>query len=139
MASVNLDIADNLSITCKQGDTFELTLTLKDSSGNALPLATDDYKFLMQVKQRGSRNSGLNTASSILRVPLGVGGGGESDSDDPFITDGIAIGSTELGAKGPVNFVFSGKDDNGNITISVPASEMRRAIFKRLSLRVVFV
>jgi len=126
MASVNLDIADNLNITCKQGDTFELTLTLKDSSGNALPLVTDDYKFLMQVKQRGSRRNDLTAGRLALRVPVNGGGGGEADSDDAVISDGIIIGSTEQGVKGPVNFVFSGKDDNGNVTISVPASEMRR-------------
>ena len=59
MASVNLDTADNLSITCRQGDTFELTITLKDSSGTALPLVTDDYKFLMQVRKRGGSNNAL--------------------------------------------------------------------------------
>ena len=30
---VNLDVSEVLDITCRQGDTFELTLTLKDSSG----------------------------------------------------------------------------------------------------------
>jgi hypothetical protein len=34
MASkVNLDISERLDITCRRGDTFELTLTLKDSTG----------------------------------------------------------------------------------------------------------
>ena len=81
MSSVNLDTADNLSITCKQGDTFELTLTLKDSSGTALPLVTDDYKFLMQVRKRGSNYDGVVVPRDIataLRVPVN-GGGGEAD------------------------------------------------------------
>ena len=51
MASkINLDITDKLDITCRQGDTFELTLTLKDSSGVGLPLLTNDYSFLMPVR-----------------------------------------------------------------------------------------
>jgi len=134
MASVNLDTADQLNITCRQGDTFELTLTLKDSSGTGLPLVTDDYKFLMQVRTRGgiSRNQILrNRLPSIdFRVPTG-GEGGNSD-DDNSITDGIAnaegivIGSTEQGVKGPVNFTFSNKDNSGNVTVSLSASDMRK-------------
>ena len=31
--SVNLDVSEVLDITCRQGDTFELTVTLKDSAG----------------------------------------------------------------------------------------------------------
>jgi len=128
MASVNLDTADNLSITCKQGDTFELTLTLKDSSGTALPLVTDDYKFLMQVRKRGSNYDGVVVPRDIataLRVPVN-GGGGEADSDDIIITDGLVIGSSESGDQGPVNFTFNNKDNNGNVTISLSASDMRK-------------
>lgn len=125
MASVNLDTADQLNITCRQGDTFEITLTLKDSSGTGLPLVTDDYKFLMQVKTRSG-----NTRNSVLRSRLSarvpVNGGGELDSDDAVITDGIVIGSSEQGVKGPVNFTFSGKDDSGNVTISLSAADMRK-------------
>jgi hypothetical protein len=133
MASVNLDTADQLNITCRQGDTFELTVTLKDSAGTALPLVTDEYKFLMQVKQRGSsrrKNSPVRNPLISQRVPLSVGGG-ESD-DDTSITDGVAntdgivIGSAEQGVKGPVNFTFSDKDNNGNVTISLSAADMRK-------------
>ena len=50
MASkVNLDVSEKLDITCRQGDSFSLTLTLKDSSGTAHTLSTDNYSFLMQV------------------------------------------------------------------------------------------
>lgn len=135
MASVNLDTADQLNITCRQGDTFELTLTLKDSSGTGLPLVTDDYKFLMQVRTRsgsGKRGDLRNRLTSSLsrRVPV-TDGGGEDDSDDAVITDGVAntnivIGSTEQGVKGPVNFTFSGKDNSGNVTVNLSASDMRK-------------
>ena len=33
--SVNFDVTEVLNITCKKGDTFSMTLTLKDSSGTA--------------------------------------------------------------------------------------------------------
>ncbi len=52
MASkVNLDVTERLDITCKKGDTFSLTLTLKDASGTAKTLVTSGFDFLMQVKQ----------------------------------------------------------------------------------------
>ena len=50
MASkVNLDTSERLDITCRQGDTFSLTVTLKDSAGVAITLSTLAYSFLMQV------------------------------------------------------------------------------------------
>jgi len=48
MASVNLDIAQRLDITCRKGDTFTLTLNFKDSSGTAINLTT--YTFKLDVK-----------------------------------------------------------------------------------------
>ena len=37
----NLDIAQRLDITCRKGDTFELIITITDSSGEAINL--DEY------------------------------------------------------------------------------------------------
>jgi len=54
-SSVNLDVAEQLDITCRRGDTFSLTLTLKDSSGTALQLSTLGYKFSMDVKTSAQR------------------------------------------------------------------------------------
>lgn len=117
MSKVNLDIAERLDITCRGGDTFELTLTLKDSAGAALPLVTDDYTFLMQVKKN------IKTVGpTVLRVP----GGGEADAVDAVISDGIVVGSSESGVKGLVNFSFINKDDSGNVTVFLSAQDMRK-------------
>jgi len=128
MASVNLDITDRLDITCRQGDTFELTLTLKDADGEALPLSTDQYKFLMQV--RGSRSARRPTA--LFRRTDG-GGGGEADSDDALIVDGgiantngIIIGTVGQGKQAKVNFTFKDLDDSGNVTLFLSAADMRK-------------
>lgn len=128
MSKINLDVADRLDITCRRGDTFTLTLTLKDSSGIALPLLTDQYTFLMEVRKSAVSNA---SRRSVQRIAVPTGGGGEADSDDAVISDGVAntnivIGSTEGGVKGPVNFTFTDKDDSGNVTISVNALEMRK-------------
>lgn len=108
MASVNLDTTTRLDITCRQGDTFELTLTLKDASGSGLDLSTDKYQFLMQV-----RSSKTRPTINQLRVP---------NESDPS----IVIGSIELGKKAEVNFSFKNIDDDGNVTIFLSADDMRK-------------
>ena len=63
MASkVNLDTSERLDITCRQGDTFSLTVTLKDSAGVAITLSTLENSFLMQVW-------GANSKEPILGSP----------------------------------------------------------------------
>jgi hypothetical protein len=129
MSKVNLDVADRLDITCRRGDTFELTLTLKDSSGTALPLLTDEYTFLMEVRKSVVSNA---SRRSVQRIGVPTGGEGGNSDDDNSITDGaantenIVIGSVEGGVKGPVNFTFNDKDDSGNVTVFVSALEMRK-------------
>lgn len=100
MASkVNLDLSEKLDITCRKGDTFSLTLTLKDSTGTALQLSTLGYEFLMQVRSR-SKEKGERS---------------------------LVIGSTSRGrtAEEGVNFSFA-TDDSGNVTITASADIMRK-------------
>jgi len=59
---VNLDTSERLDITCRQGDTFSLTVTLKDSAGTAIALSTLKYSFLMQVW-------GSNSAEPVIGSP----------------------------------------------------------------------
>ena len=65
---VNLDVSERLDITCRRGDSFSITLTLKDSSGTALPLATDNYSFVMQVRTgiNASKAKGIPKPNPIL-------------------------------------------------------------------------
>lgn len=108
MSRVNLDVSERLDITCRRGDTFSLTLTLKDSSGTGLDLLTDKYRFLMQVRN-----------SSTRRTPSTVSRGRSSET-------GLLIGSKEFGSKADVNFEFNNIDDNGNVTVFVSAADMRK-------------
>ena len=93
---VNLDVSEKLDITCRRGDTFSLTVTLKDSSGTALTLSTSEYKFLMQVHASGRRAT----------TPV--------------------IGSTNLGVKVSNVFEEFTIDDSGNVTITATAATMRK-------------
>ena len=70
-SSVNLDVAERLDITCRRGDTFSLTLTLTDSSGDVITLATSGYEFLMDVKTPVERTrSGVSKRQVIASSTL---------------------------------------------------------------------
>jgi hypothetical protein len=100
MASkVNLDVSDKLDITCRKGDTFNLKLLLKDSTGTVLTLTTSGYEFLMQVRGRQKVQ-------------------GERK---------LVIGSVNRGkaAEEGINFSFI-TDDSGNLTITASDSIMRQ-------------
>ena len=56
-AKISLDEAEKLDITCRQGDSFTMTVTLKDSTGTAIDIS-NGYTFLMQVRKR-NRNRDL--------------------------------------------------------------------------------
>ena len=54
MATANLDIAEKLDIICKRGDSFNMTITMTDSEGEAINLR--DYNFSMEVKSKRVSN-----------------------------------------------------------------------------------
>ena len=108
-SKVNLDESSRLDITCKRGDTFSLTITLKDSSGTALQLDTDNYRFIVQVRQVVSPVGG--------RAVRGKGG--------------LVLGTQDIGDKAvdragsENNFEPVAVDDSGNATIQASAKVMR--------------
>jgi hypothetical protein len=97
---VNLDTSETVNITCRRGDTFSLTLTLKDSSGTAIQLSTLGYEFLMEV--RDELTSVSTSEKSIIIGSPGVG----------------RVSDTGL------SFTFT-TDDSGNVTITASAESMR--------------
>lgn len=107
-SKVNLDESSKMDITCKRGDTFSLTITLKDSAGTALPLATDNYRFIVQVRQ---------PLDPRVRSSNGKGG--------------LVLGTQDIGDKAvdrtgsESNFEPVSVDDSGNATIQASAKVMR--------------
>ena len=118
MASkVNLDISEKLDITCRKGDTFSLTLTLKDSAGSALALATLGYEFLMQVWP--VKSSPRARGKSIDPSPI--------------------IGSSNLGKKVDNSFESFVVDDLGNVTITATASTMQNVPSGRFTYDIQYI
>jgi|TARA_R110000803_G_scaffold46425_9_gene97496 hypothetical protein len=104
MAKVNLDVSEKLDITCRKGDTFSLSLTLKDSNGTALTLSTSGYEFLMQV--RSSRK--VMSKGKMLERELVIG----------------TVSKGRTSSQG-INFTFT-TDDLGVATITVDDDTMRK-------------
>lgn len=94
---VSTDIASKVDVTCRKGDTFEITLTFTDSSGTAIPLVTNGYQFLAQVRRRRSQ-SGIN---------------------------GLILGTSNLGVQPDNLFEEFSIDDNGSAVWSATAATMR--------------
>ncbi len=109
MAKVDLDQSSRLDITCRRGDTFNMSLTLKDSDGVVLPLVSEFYKFTMQVRGRKAADGNR---------PIVIG------TDE---TTGVGHGTSV--ANDTADFVFNtsltANAETGIVVITVPATEMR--------------
>ena len=75
--TANFDTTEELNIVCREGDTFSMTVNLKDSSGTGLTLVTDEYVFYMQVKsitRVGDKRAGRQIENVVLQTPSIVKG-----------------------------------------------------------------
>ena len=103
---VNFDQSQKLDITCRRGDSFSMTVTLKDSSGTALPLVTDEYSFVMQVRSSMRSAQAKGTSRLILST--------------------VGIGPTAKRRDGSeMSFEEFTLDNSGNLTIRATAETMR--------------
>lgn len=74
---VNLDVAQTLNITCRRGDTFQLNMVLKDSTGTPIDLnptaanpEANDYAFSMQVRESAEQDGAVGLfASTVEGLP----------------------------------------------------------------------
>jgi len=112
----NLDISEKLDITCRRGDSFELTLNIKDSASVALPLATEGYTFFFQVKSVSKVRTSNPSISPSRRTLIA----GSTLAESP--TGGENV---EKEAESSI-FTFEGKDDLGNVTLKATAEATSR-------------
>ncbi len=75
MASVNLDLASRLDITCRKNDTFKLELTVTDEDGAVIDLSSN-YAFEIDVRKRANSSTTVLSFtegdSNFTKTSLGV-------------------------------------------------------------------
>jgi hypothetical protein len=112
MAKVNFDISKRLDITTRKGDSFNLQLTLKDSSGNALNLYGSDgeSKFYMQVRDNMTSTEGNGVVLYTDNT--------ENSADENLISQKLTVTLTDVSGTADA-------DATGIVTISTSAEEMK--------------
>ena len=112
----NLDVSEKLDITIRRGDSFELSINIKDNEGNNLPLLTDDYEFAIQIKTPAAssrRGAQAKKASSLPQRSLVA-----ASSLQESVTQDVP---KDQSAESPI-FVFEDRSDNGNVTLRATAA-----------------
>jgi GH43 family beta-xylosidase len=61
--SVNLDSSTRLDITCRKGDTFNLTMKVKDANGDDLTVS--DITFKMEVRDSDTATNTVIASTSV--------------------------------------------------------------------------
>lgn len=107
----NFDSAEKLDITIRRGDSFDLLLNMKDNSGAAIPLETNDYRFFIQIQ---SVVPPVSNARSVQPRKVLIAG---STLDETRSTKTASSPATQ-----PI-FFFSDRDDLGNIKLRANASD----------------
>ena len=105
----NLDSAEKLDITVRRGDSFELLLNMKDNTGVAIPLESNDYRFFIQIQSVIPARA--NTAGAQPRKVLIAG----STLDQTRSTKSAASPAKQS------IFFFTERDDLGNIKLRANA------------------
>jgi len=93
MAKINFDISKRLDITVRQGDSFELELTLKDSSDDALNLYGDTFHFLVRSSNGYPMGTSGFDMSAIIVIPVE-----QTLTDDETTTASTATGKVKFEA-----------------------------------------
>ena len=115
MAKINFDISKRLDITIRQGDSFKLELTLKDSSDNALNLYGD--KFFFQVT-RFIDNPSADTGSAETTIQM------HSVGDNSLALEGTAS-LTPVSPQITDDETTTASTATGKVTFEASATDMK--------------
>jgi len=122
---VNFDTAQKLDITCRRGDSFSLTLTIKNSDGDLQDLTED--QFAMQVRDKAG-SDGL-TGLILSTDPTQSNEFNDDTADGPALASPVDIA---FGDPTPQAFTLdrgtsaTSGADYGTLTISASAAAMRK-------------
>ena len=108
--AINLDTSQRVDITCRKGDTFDLSLTLKDNASTPASVVADNDTFKMEV--RTTDEGGDPYADSEATIILSTEDTDNSDTKQIVLKDsaGTNMTSSSVGladADGVVRFTVS--------------------------------
>lgn len=108
--AINLDTSQRVDITCRKGDTFDLSLTLKDNASTPASVVADNDTFKMEV--RTTDEGGDPYADSEATIILSTEDTDNSDTKQIVLKDsaGTNMTSSSVGladTDGVVRFTVS--------------------------------
>ena len=130
-SSVNLDISQQLDITCRRGDTFILNLTFTGSNGDPIDLGIDDvdagttanYSFSMDVRESDTddgANAVLSTDDTSVASgqsrPLSVTTQGDGTTGEVQLKVEADVMAQVLGGSYVYDFQAEQLDNSGTVT-----------------------
>ena len=60
---INLDTSQRVDIVCRRGDTFEMSLTLKDDAATPVSVVSENDSFKMEVRASDDSNAAYGTTA----------------------------------------------------------------------------
>jgi len=97
--TINLDTSQRVDITCKRGDTFDLSLTLKDDAPTPASIVANSDTFKMEV--RASDDEGdpyANGNATIILSTQDTDGSGDTKQIIVKDTSNLAMTPSNVGA-----------------------------------------
>ena len=70
-SSINIDLAKRLDITCRKGDTFNLTINVTDAAGDPVDMST--YTFKMEIRETDTSVDSVVTDDQITIIGYSIG------------------------------------------------------------------
>jgi len=123
MAKINFDTAKRLDITCRRGDSFELELTLKDSSGIPINLYGSGGESTFEMVISAPLSGGVGV--SLPGVLASTAGMQESNVTNSVILTSITDDETTTTADTTDAAYVAGTAASGVVKFSMSKTDMK--------------
>lgn len=94
--TINLDTSQRVDITCKKGDTFDLSLTIKDNSSTPASIVADNDSFKMEVRTTDDGGSSYSDSDTDIILST-LDDSGDSKHISVMDSAGVVLGASDAG------------------------------------------
>jgi hypothetical protein len=112
--TINLDTAQRVDVVCRKGDTFDLTLTLKDTASTPASIVADADTFKMEVRTTDDAGDAYSSGDAV--IILSTEDDANSDTKQIIVKDsaGTVLDDSTVGVA----------DTDGVVRFTVTSSNM---------------